>query len=1019
MKFIFIVIQLILLSSWLNGYVLEAYVNSSSDDVEERLDDHSIYRDSSDLEFVYDEGRAQKVGIRFSSVEIPPDATVTKAYIQFTVDEAYSGQTNLVVVGEASANPSTYTSTAGDVTNRAETTSSVEWSSVPAWPTVDERGVDQRTPSLVDIVNELIGQSGWQSGNAMAFMIKAGADCTDSDCRRTAVSYDKDRYRVPVLHIEFTTPSYTFTKPKANYTFDECVWDGTQSEIKDSSGNGYSGQSVSASTPSTINTSADGVVHRYGDFSTDNTADFVELDPSSIDGLDDFTISLWYKTGSAATGSVQTLFDSQQSGKPQDQDYDMAELRISNNNQIVINLGDQSYYYIDMPSDINLIDNQWHHLVWRRSTDSGNNNCIFVDGKKIECINRTFVSTLGVSYFEMGQEMDGVPSSGGSFDLNQNFEGMIDEVKIYSKALEWREISDIYDNESLSNNYDGTKRVKTICLQAYSDYLFIDRNSATSANVLDNDIGRDISVISNTAPANGTLSGVDADGSYRYTPNGGFLGRDSFTYTIKDIEDNNSTATVFVSVVDSTLVAEYRFDECQFDNANGDDVIDNSLNRLNGSTYPTTDGVAKADSSNIICKGASFDGDDDYIEVADDPKLNITGSMSVSFWVYPQGDAMEQSYVEKYDNSSGWRVWYKKTWSFSTFSITDRIYFDLYIDGTREQVYIEDLENWLNNWHFITAVYKKDARMKLFIRDEVGNKARSRINVSGDITTSSKPLIMGKNYQDKYYFEGKLDEVKIWSRALRRVQVVDIYTNESEKRDWYDDNKTRVCNVCQCNSLANKSMLIGLQSDFRNMSSGKDVLSILGDDFNATYGSDWKLWGRVYDISSSNSARYQALLDTDDLEFGKAYWLVNAMANDVNYSANLKTMDFNDTIRSYPACQSKNGKCILVDLVEPNGTDVGGPYIYTMASLPISKPIYLKDIRVVIDDEVYTPTEAEALGRLYNSTIWRYDQDGKNYTSLAPNTPGIPNTIEPCRGYWIELDKNSAGKDVKLLIPQE
>jgi hypothetical protein len=73
----------------------------------------------------------------------------------------------------------------------------------------------------------------------------------------------------------------------------------------------------------------------------------------------------------------------------------------------------------------------------------------------------------------------------------------------------------------------------------------------------------------------------------------------------------------------------------------------------------------------------------------------------------------------------------------------------------------------------------------------------------------------------------------------------------------------------------------------------------------------------------------------------------------------------------------------------------------------------------MIDDKIYTPEQAQKLGRTFNATIWRYNPDTGSYEAVAPNTAGIPSVIEPCRGYWIELDKNSAGKDVRLLIPQE
>ncbi|MCA1683985.1 MAG: tandem-95 repeat protein [Actinobacteria bacterium] len=50
-----------------------------------------------------------------------------------------------------------------------------------------------------------------------------------------------------------------------------------------------------------------------------------------------------------------------------------------------------------------------------------------------------------------------------------------------------------------------------------------------------------------TGPANGTL-GVNADGSFTYTPNANFNGADSFTYTATDSLGASDTATVAITV---------------------------------------------------------------------------------------------------------------------------------------------------------------------------------------------------------------------------------------------------------------------------------------------------------------------------------------------------------------------------------------------------------------------------------------------------------------------------------------
>jgi VCBS repeat-containing protein len=92
--------------------------------------------------------------------------------------------------------------------------------------------------------------------------------------------------------------------------------------------------------------------------------------------------------------------------------------------------------------------------------------------------------------------------------------------------------------------------------------------ATTSGSVLngdsDPDSGGSISVTGNTTPGHGTVI-MNADGTFTYTPNAGFSGTDSFTYTITDSDDplnpKSATATVTITVgpvvwyVDNSKVA--------------------------------------------------------------------------------------------------------------------------------------------------------------------------------------------------------------------------------------------------------------------------------------------------------------------------------------------------------------------------------------------------------------------------------------------------------------------------------
>lgn len=118
----------------------ERRVSASSDDAEENIVG-AMDLTSSDLELVLEDS-LQTVGIRFNGVDIPKEATILNAYIQFQVDETSSAATSLLIQGEDSDDAGTFLSTSGDISSRTPTAASVAWTPV-AWNTVGEAGTDQ------------------------------------------------------------------------------------------------------------------------------------------------------------------------------------------------------------------------------------------------------------------------------------------------------------------------------------------------------------------------------------------------------------------------------------------------------------------------------------------------------------------------------------------------------------------------------------------------------------------------------------------------------------------------------------------------------------------------------------------------------------------------------------------------------------------------------------------------------------------------------------------------------------
>jgi hypothetical protein len=176
-----------------SSQAIDVAVAASSDDAEER--GSSVDLASSDLELVTDGTTVQTVGLRFPGVAVPRGAVIQDAYVQFQTDEVSTDTASLTVQGQAADTAATFTTATRNVSSRPRTTASVGWTP-PGWPTVDARGVDQRTPNLAPVVQEIINRTGWTSGNGLALIITGTG-------RRTAEAYDGTR--APTLHIQYSS----------------------------------------------------------------------------------------------------------------------------------------------------------------------------------------------------------------------------------------------------------------------------------------------------------------------------------------------------------------------------------------------------------------------------------------------------------------------------------------------------------------------------------------------------------------------------------------------------------------------------------------------------------------------------------------------------------------------------------------------------------------------------------------------------------------------------------------------
>ncbi|MCD6264017.1 LamG domain-containing protein [Candidatus Bathyarchaeota archaeon] len=157
----------------------------------------------------------------------------------------------------------------------------------------------------------------------------------------------------------------------------------------------------------------------------------------------------------------------------------------------------------------------------------------------------------------------------------------------------------------------------------------------------------------------------------------------------------------------------------------------------------------------------SLDGVDDYVVVPDDPSLNVgTDDFTVSLWI--KTTQATGIIVEKYNGTRGWQVylyngrvnvWGKDpSGSFSGSSTST------YNDGV---------------WHHVVVVFDKDSGICFYKDGDPDGISTSIVARQGSLSTA-KELRIGRQQSGAYY-NGLIDEVQIYNKALTPEEISELY----------------------------------------------------------------------------------------------------------------------------------------------------------------------------------------------------------------------------------------------------
>ncbi len=383
-------------------------------------------------------------------------------------------------------------------------------------------------------------------------------------------------------------------------------------------------------------------------------------------------------------------------------------------------------------NDISVVDNTglafnaWSHVAM---TYDGAMMRLYINGEAVghRALTGRIIATNGALRI------------GGNDVWGEYFDGLIDEVRIYTRALSQAEVARDMKTPIVR---DGVR--PSVAIDSPSNGAALSGIPIVTVSANDN-----LALSSVQLQVDGVAVGEPlANAPFAFS-----LDLANGTYVLRavarDVAGNMTVSAPVTIKIASAPVADYRFNE-----SSGSVVSDASGNNNNGSI---TGGVTRTTDA-TRGKVLSFNGSNGLVSVADAAALDLTTAMTLEAWVRPT-------------SVDGWRTVVLKE--------GDGLSYALYAndgDASRPAGYvrIDDRDKSIrgrnklktNTWVHLAMTYDGDT-MRLFVN---GEEVESR-KQTGAAEVSNGKLRIGGNQVWGEWFKGQIDDVRIYDVAVGAAQI--------------------------------------------------------------------------------------------------------------------------------------------------------------------------------------------------------------------------------------------------------
>ncbi len=224
----------------------------------------------------------------------------------------------------------------------------------------------------------------------------------------------------------------------------------------------------------------------------------------------------------------------------------------------------------------------------------------------------------------------------------------------------------------------------------------------------------------------------------------------------------NATGEIYIQE-SPDLIGQWTFDE-----GTGDTAYDSSKIFDNDGTLGSAVGADANDPTWTMDGALDFDGIDDYVDLGT-VDYDVSNGLTMSIWA--EIDSVKD-WARFFDLGQGQN---DDNIVFARWGVNDELAFQVYIGGAFGGAVVTDTDplNGISGWNHFAATMSATGDVTIYVN---GNPIKTgTISVPANVARTSS--FIGKSNWANDYFDGRMDDARIYSRPLTDYEVMNLYND--------------------------------------------------------------------------------------------------------------------------------------------------------------------------------------------------------------------------------------------------